>query len=206
MSARAVLLALAILLLPAPAARADGDPASDYLLSQPTFLPPDAGIPTAYQNQLNQIVADAKANHFEIRVALIATPYDLGSVGVLNNKPKQYARFLGQELAFVYRGRLLVVMPNGLGVSRDGKAVPAYQAVVDRLPAPGKDGAALASTATRAVAKLAASSGVVLPVPPLKGATSTSNQNYERVVIAVVAALAVAGLVAVRLLRRRRRA
>jgi hypothetical protein len=189
----------------APAARADGDPASDYLLSQPTFLPPDAGIPTAYQNQLNQIVADAKANHYEIRVALIATPYDLGSVSVLNNKPKQYARFLGQELAFIYRGRLLVVMPNGLGVSRNGKAVPTYQAVVDRLPAPGKDGAALASAATRAVAKLAASSGVLLTVPPLKGATSKPNQNYERVVIAVVAALAVAGLVAVRLLRRRTR-
>ena len=120
MSARAVLLALAVLFVAAPAARADGDPASDYLLSQPTFLPPDAGIPTAYQNQLNQIVADAKANHYEIRVALIATPYDLGSVSVLNNKPKQYARFLGQELAFIYRGRLLVVMPNGLGVSRNG--------------------------------------------------------------------------------------
>lgn len=192
---------MAALLVAAPAARADGDPASDFLLSRPTFLPPDAGIPAGYQNQLNQVVADAKARGYVIRVALISAPYDLGSVGVLYQKPKQYARFLGQELAFVYRGRLLVVMPNGLGVSRNGKPVPRDQAVVDRLPPPGKDGAALASTATQAVSKLAG-----VPVPTLRGATSKPSQTSERVLIVAVTALVVAGIVVFRLLRRRRRA
>jgi hypothetical protein len=206
LSARATLLAFAVLLVAAPAARADGDPASDYLLSQPTFLPPDGGIPSAYQNQLNEVVTDAKARGYEIRVALIATPYDLGSVGVLYKKPKQYARFLGQELSFVYRGRLLVAMPNGLGVSRNGKRVPADQTVVDRFPAPGKDGGALASTATQAVSRLAANGGVVVPVPALKGDTSKPSQTYERLLIAAVTAVVVAGIVALRLLRRRRRA
>jgi hypothetical protein len=194
-----------LLLAVAPAARADGDPASDFLLSRSTFIPPDAGIPPAYQNQLNQIVAAAKAGKYPIRVALISSTYDLGSVGVLYLKPKQYARFLGQELAFVYRGRLLVVMPNGLGFATDGKPVPAEQAVVDRVPPPGKDGAALASAGTTAVARLAARSGVILPVPALRGEKSKPNQNYDRLLIVAVTALVIVGIVAVRLLRRRRR-
>jgi hypothetical protein len=206
LSARAaLLLGLVVLLAAAPAARADGDPASDYLLSQKTFIPPDAGIPAAYQNQLNQIVSRAKSAGYEIRVALISSPYDLGSVTVLNHKPKEYARFLGQELSFVYRGRLLVVMPDGFGFAKDGKPVPSEQAVLDRLPPPGKGGTALASSATRAVNKLAANSGVVVPVPTLTGNTSNPNQNYDRVLIVAVTALVVIGIVAVRLLRRRTR-
>jgi hypothetical protein len=201
LSGRAIILAAAVLLVAAPSARADGDPASDFLLSRPTFLPPDAGIPAGYQHQLNQVVADAKAHGYVIRVALISAPYDLGSVGVLYRKPKEYARFLGQELAFVYRGRLLVVMPNGFGVSKNGTSLPREQAVVDRLPAPGQGGAALASSATQAVSKLAG-----VPVPPLTGATSKPSQTNERVAIVAVAALVVAGIVAFRLLRRRRRA
>jgi len=204
LSARAVLVGAVALLAAAPAARADGDPASDYLLSQRTFIPSDAGVPTAYQKQLNQIVSSAKAGGYEIRVALISSPYDLGSVTVLNRKPKEYARFLGQELTFVYRGRLLVVMPNGFGFARTGRPVPSEQAVVDRLPPPGKGGAALASAATTGVARLAANSGVVVPLPPLNGDTSNPSQNYDRLLILAVTALAIAGIVAVRLLRRRR--
>ena len=80
-------------------------------------------------------------------------------------KPKTYARFLGQELAFVYKNRLLIVMPNGYGVSRGGKALPDAQRVVDALPPPGDGGPALAAAATRAVRRLAADSGVTAEVP-----------------------------------------
>jgi hypothetical protein len=201
LSARAILLVLALLLVAAPAARADGDPASDYLLGEPTFIPPDAGVPPAYAKQLTSILADAKARGKEIRVALIAKPYDLGSVGILFGKPKEYGLFLGQELTFVYRGRVLIVMPSGFGYSRDGKRVPAADAVLAQLPAPGKGGAALASAATQAVSRL---TGV--PVPPVEGGTSGPSQTAERVLIVAVTALVVAGIVAFRLLRRRRRA
>src|SRR6476646_2977705 len=149
-----MLLGLAALLA-APRARADGDPASDVLLAQNLFLPPD--VPTASALPLDAVVRDAKAHGYPIRVALIGSTYDLGSVGVLFRQPKQYARFLGTELSLVYKGRLLVVMPNGLGVSQGGKLLPADQSVVDRLPAPGTSGAAIAETATRAVIRLAAS-------------------------------------------------
>jgi hypothetical protein len=204
LSARAILVAAVVLLIAAPVARADGDPASDYLLAQSSFIPPDAGVPPAYAKQLNEVIASAKAGGYPIRVALIASRYDLGSVGVLYKQPQRYARFLGQELTFIYRGPLLVVMPNGLGISRDGKAVPASQAVVDRLPAPGQSGAALASTATHAVTKLAAEAGVVVAVPELKGDASTPNQNHDRLLIAAIVVIAIAGFVAFRLLRRRR--
>jgi hypothetical protein len=167
-----------------PVAHADGDPASDYLLSQSTFLPFDAKIPKAQAEQLNAIVADAKARGFTIRVALIAKPFDLGAVPSLFRKPKTYARFLGQELFFIYKARLLVVMPNGYGVSRGGKALPTGQQVVDRLPTPGAGGPALAAAATRAVRRLAAQSGVQVAIPKPSSGSSATN---DRVVIAAIA-------------------
>jgi hypothetical protein len=132
----------------------------------------------------------------------------MGSVTVLYAKPKQYARFLGTELGFVYKGRLLVVMANGYGVSRKGKALPREQAVADRLGAPGKSGAALAEAGTKAVTRLAADAGVVVPVPSLAAGgrsapgSTTTRDRATIAVAALVALLLAAGL----LLYRRRRA
>ena len=133
----ALVAALAAALTVVPLARADGDPASDYLLTRSTFVPPDLGISAADAARLS---TTAQARGYPIHVALIGSAYDLGSVSSLDRKPKEYARFLGQELTLIYHGRLLVVMPNGFGVSRAGKAMPAAQRVVDRLPAPGTGG------------------------------------------------------------------
>ncbi len=137
-----LLLMLAAALVVVPLARADGDPASDYLLTRSTFVPPDLGISTADAARLSATVAAARSRGYPIHVALIGSAYDLGSVVSLDRKPKQYARFLGTELTLVYHGRLLVVMPNGFGVSRAGKPLPAAQRVVDRLAAPGTGGPA----------------------------------------------------------------
>jgi hypothetical protein len=202
---RALLVALLALITAVPVARADGDPASDYLLGQASFIPPDAGVPSAYATQLEAALREAKARGYEIRVALISSRYDMGSVTVLYNQPKRYARFLGQELFFVYKGNLLVVMPNGLGFSHGGKPVPASQAVAGRVPAPGKSGAALASAATRAVIHLAADSGAIVPTPPLTGATSGPNTNRDRVTIGIGAAVIVAALAGFLFVRRRMR-
>lgn len=192
--ARLALLAAAVaasLLALAGPARADGDPASDYLLSKPLFVPSDAGVPAANVDQLTSVLADAKARGYQIRVALIGTRYDMGSVYELWKRPKLYARFLGQELSFVYKGRLLVVMPNGLATSRHGKATPAQDAVVARLPPPRAGGAALANTAARAVQRLAAQSGVIVTLPSLE-APKASSANRDRVKIAVAAAVLLA--------------
>lgn len=202
---RLALLAALALLVAAPVAHADGDPASDYLLSQPTFVPPDDGVPKAYEAQLDATVAEAKAHGYTIRVALIGTQYDMGSVTVLWRKPPQYAHFLGQELFFVYKGRLLVVMPNGLAIAKGGKLAPDEQKAIDGIAPPGASGAALASAATEAVSKLAANSGVVFPVPKL-GHVATSSTNRDRLTIVGIVVVALLALAAFMTLRRGRRA
>jgi hypothetical protein len=194
-----VLLALVAAVLLPPAAHADGDPASDYLLFAPTFVPPDDGIPKAYADQLTATVRQAKARGYTIRVAVVGSRYDMGSVTVLYKKPKQYARFLGTELSLVYKQRLLIVMPNGLAVSRAGKALAREQAIVDRIAPPGTSGIALASTATKAVVKLAAAAGVVVQPAPLaatgrKPPNSTATRDRITIAAAALCAILVAGL------------
>jgi hypothetical protein len=174
---------LALSLLVAGPARADGDPASDFLLTRSVFEPIDLSTPDAYSQQLAKVVEAAKQKGYPLRVALIGTRYDLGSVPVLYLKPAEYARFLGQELHFIYKGRLLVVMPNGYGVSLNGKAQPAAQKIVDALPAPGTGGVPLNQAAMRAIVKLAAAQGVTVDVPKLEGSKGTS-ANHDRVVLA----------------------
>jgi hypothetical protein len=202
MTVRTVAAVAAVALLAASVARADGDPASDYLITRQTFLPFNAKIPQAQVDQLNGIVADANEKGFKIRVAIISKPFDLGAVPSLWRKPKTYARFLGQELTFVYKNRLLIAMPNGYGVSRGGKALPDAQRVVDTLPAPGSGGPALAAAATRAVRRLAADSGVTAEIP-----SSSESTTDDRLVIAGAAVglvlLILAGFGVRRLLARR---
>jgi hypothetical protein len=172
------------------AARADGDPASDYLLGQSAFVPPDAKISPGAATQLRAVLADAKAKRYEVRVAVIASRFDLGSVGVLWRQPKRYARFLGQELYFVYKGRLVVVMPDGFGVSFGGRARPREQAILDRLAPPGQVGDGLALGAIDAVRVLARARGVSVPRPQAVK-TATGNSNRDRILIAIAAAVAV---------------
>jgi hypothetical protein len=188
----------------APVARADGDPASDYLLSQKTFLPFDAKIPGKDADALNGIVEDARKKGYTIRVAVISRPFDLGAVPSLWRKPKTYARFLGQELFFVYKGRLLVVMPNGYGASRGGKPLASAQRVLDALPKPGDGGPALTAAATRAVQRLAAQSGVRVAIP---SPSSDHKTSHDRLVLVAIAGglvlLFLVGLGARRTLARR---
>jgi hypothetical protein len=197
MSSRALVLAACVALLVPPAAHADGDPASDYLIGQSVFVPFGGQVTTADASRVTALVADAAKKGFTIRVAVIASPTDLGSVTALWRKPQRYAQFLGQELYFVYKGRLLIVMPNGYGISSRGKPVPDERKVLDALPLPTKD---LAAATTTAIRRLAAAKGVEVAAPSSGG----SSENRDRAIIAAVAiAVAiVAGLAA--LLRRRR--
>jgi hypothetical protein len=181
-----LLLVLLAALAAAPAAYADGDPASDYLLSQQTFLSPNAHISSSDTAQLEALVTAARRRGYTIRVAVIQSSYDLGAVTALDKKPRLYAHFLSQELRFVYKKRLLVVMPNGFGIADNGKPVPAEQAVLDRLsPAGTLDGSALVAATVTALHALTAHAGV-----PIAATTSSrDNSTRDRIVLASAIAL-----------------
>jgi hypothetical protein len=149
--------------LPA-AARADGDPASDVLTTQPLFLPADAGVSFAHENQLNRVLATAASSGFPMRVAVIASASDLGSVTALWRQPQTYAGFLGEELSLVYHGTLLVVMPAGFGLYGPGQAVAASRSALAGLR-PAAGGAVLGTAALSAVQRVAAAAGHPVTVP-----------------------------------------
>jgi hypothetical protein len=200
----AIALALACLALPA-SARADGDPASDFLITRSVFLPYYAKIDDKAVERLETVVQDAAERRFKIKVALIAQPYDLGSVFQLYRKPQQYAQFLGQELAFAYGGRLLIAMPNGFGYAEGGTPNPRLAKALSGLPPPGRDPTKLAEAATTGVQRLAAAAGRPLPPPEVGDGTS---ETRDRVVIAAAVALGlvlVGGLAMLRRLRLQRR-
>jgi hypothetical protein len=142
----------------APPALADGDPASDVLASQSLFLPADGGFAQSDAARLNGLLTAARRGGLPIRVAVIATPADLGSVTALWHRPAAYAQFLGQELSQVYRGTLVVAMPDGFGVAHVGKAAGARPTLPSRAP-PGP----LLPATIRLVQDLAVAAGHRLP-------------------------------------------
>jgi hypothetical protein len=161
----------------APAARADGDPASDVLLSQQTFVSPNAQISSSDKLHLDALLTAARRRGYTVRVAVIQSRYDLGAVTVLDKKPRLYAHFLSQELQFVYKKRLLVVMPNGYGIANGGKPAPAEQAVLDRLsPAGSLAGSALVGAAVTAVHALTAHAGVPIAGTHASHGIATGNR------------------------------
>jgi hypothetical protein len=144
------LLALAVL---TPTAAANGDPASDVLLISNVYLPYDAPSPGA-KKAVERAVDAVYARHFRVKVAVIATQDDLGSVPVLWDRPAQYARFLGAELGTLYAGPLLIVMPAGFGMYDAGRPVAAEERVLASAMIKGSDPDGLTSTAADVVARL----------------------------------------------------
>lgn len=176
LTACTAILALAFAWTAGPA-RADGDPASDVLASQALFLPQDATIPATQQAQLAALLQTAQRAGYQLRVALIASPSDLGSVTALWRRPESYARFLGQELELVYRGPLLVVMPNGYGQYPVRGRLGAQSGRAD-LGAPS---AQLGTSALSAIQRLAAASGYTLTLPsatPPAAAVATDTLSW----------------------------
>jgi hypothetical protein len=196
----ALVAALLLLALPVAVARANGDPASDYLLVQSVFLPFNAKVDPKASKELADTIRAAEAKGFKIKVAVIGSRYDLGTAFSLYNKAQRYAEFLGLELSFQYRDRLLVVMPNGFGYAVNGKPDPKGVTVVQKLPPPGKDSTKQVQAATAAIRELAAASGKPLPASVGGG----SSKTRDRITLAAGLVVLAAVLAAVVLWRRRR--
>jgi hypothetical protein len=208
-----VLLAVALPLAgPLPAALADGDPASDYLIGQSTFLSPGETT-AAEQAPLIAMLDRAQKKGLSLKVAVIVTAYDLGAVPELFDQPQKYAYFLASEDYYYWKNELIVVMPNGYGIYQSG---PKYG--VDLVPASDKtalralgfhrtgEGSALIAAAEQAVRAVAARHGVALAAAAgATGKPAVSSANLERFEIlggVAVVLLAVAGF---RFARRRAR-
>src|SRR5207245_5812129 len=99
---------------------ADGDPASDVLVSQDVFLP-YSQISTATQRRLYAVCDAARRSGYPLKIALIASRSDLGVVPGLFGQPQAYARFLSSELTGVVTSPVLVVMPRGFGLAGQGR-------------------------------------------------------------------------------------
>jgi hypothetical protein len=157
---RMSVLALIAAALACPCAFGDGDPASDFLVSEDVYLPvvplgSKAAVSTGLADKLAEAVREAAREGDPIKVALIAGRYDLGSIPSLWRRPRAYARFLGAELAYVYRGTLLIAMPNGFGLYHDGHSVAGEQRLLRPIVL-GSDPNGLIRAATVAVERLKA--------------------------------------------------
>ncbi|HUY58375.1 MAG TPA: SCO family protein, partial [Solirubrobacteraceae bacterium] len=158
-----VLLALAAVMLLLPvAALADGDPGSDVLLDQNLFAYWDANLSSAQQLQLGHLLNATAQAGAPVRVAIIAHRDDLGTVGLLWQRPQTYAHYLGTELSLAYSGRLLIVMPNGYGVwwqADQAGAAKLQAALAGRRPSADTASALVAATVS-AVDRIESAAGV----------------------------------------------
>jgi len=197
-----LLLALTLALLAPAAARANGDPASDVLLTDQTFLPFEAPISASAKDDLQKTVAEANAKGYPIRVAVIAFTGDLGTAVSLWGKPQPYSKFLWNELAFEYNKRLLVAMPAGFGFyDGNGKPVAKEQAVLKCVP-PGKIPTDLTESAAQAVRELAGLKGVKVTKPSGGG---SSTRDRILILVGALVVLAAVLLFPTRLVKRRGR-
>ena len=185
----AALASAAALAAPPPAA-ANGDPASDVLLTRWVFVPYGAPVSAQLTQQLETTIARARKAGYPIKVAIIGSPYDLGAVSSLYGKPQEYAKFLSSELTFLYHGRLLIVMPQGFGYY-DSAGRPGPELRVLRGLKSGQGSDRLIAAATRAVAQLARANGHPVAVPPV----ASERRGHSRV-LPIVGALVAAAILA----------
>jgi len=183
-------------------ARADGDPASDVLVTQNLFVPVDAGFSDAQRARLTGALSAAERDHFPIRVAIIPAAFDLGAVTEFWSKPASYAHFLGIELSLVYKGPLLVVMPNGFGLSWPEHSTASVEHLLSKIRLE-PTGAGLLTAVQTAIRELAASA-------KLSGKTTVAVEtNGGSGGLTLLIAVAVAAIVALSaasfVLRQRRR-
>ena len=209
----ALLLALAAL-MPASAG-ANGDPASDVLLTQDHFLPYAPPVQERLATALEDVLRSVREAGYPMKVALIMTERDLGAYSQLFNRPQEYADLLTRELATlnphgdpVKDVHLLVVMAGGFGGNDLGEKVDDALGGITIQGEAQSDG--LAKAAIEAVARLATVNGHPVPTPPearIELAASDAEAGgggTSPLVYAAPALLLFAGLFAAGRLARRR--
>jgi hypothetical protein len=154
------------------AALADGDPASDYFPTVDIFVPMNPPPAANLQKDLDNLVFAAKRRGYTVKIAVIGSRTDLGAVPQLFGHPQTYAKFLGAEIRTFYTGRLLIVMPQGIGGRHVSKGELRALGGVSISAASSDE---LVRTAMAVVRAGAAAAGLELPVlPPTPAGVATT--------------------------------
>ena len=178
----ASLCAAAALVVPA-SAFADGDPASDVLLSDTIYFPytkPSDDVVA----KLRAVVEASRRAGAPVRVAIISSRQDLGAVPDYFGRPGEYAKFLSGELsafgqlAGPQHGKangdpLLVVMPAGFGTNGLPAATDRELRSIDLGGDASPDG--LSSAAGYAVQEIAKRGGKPIKAQFTKPSSSSSS-------------------------------
>jgi hypothetical protein len=187
----------------AAAAHAADDRASEVLASEPLFMPKQPGVSRRAADELRDTLAKV-----DVRIALIPSRKALGPGRRFFRRPREYARFLGRRLRFVYGGRLLVVMPNGLAVSRRGRVLGPDTRRLRSIRIPkGRDGLALAATAAaeRLAGATRAPRSRAVNATTFASTWRLSQRTAVAIAVAAVAAILLPGALVARSRRRRLR-
>lgn len=186
-----------------PTALADGDPASDLLYQDNVYYPYQPAVSSSYVRDLNMLTQDAAQSGYPIKVAIIASPDDLGAAQDLWGRPQEYSQLLYSEITSYYTGPVLVVMPAGFGVIGSNLPPNAGKLLRGVSIDSSADSDSLAGSAIDGVQRLAASSGH--PLPRVSSSSHRSSGAVATVLeiggLVVVLALGVGGALT---LRRRR--
>jgi hypothetical protein len=150
----------------------NGDPASDVLLQQDIFLPYQPQVCKQVKMALDTATRRSSAAGYPVKVAVIGSISDLGSVPQFFGRPSEYADFLGKELSSfsthiqkrVAGVPLLVAMPQGLALTHAD--TPANDVVKQIKVSSDADPNALARAAVKAVPEIATAAGH--PIQPVK--------------------------------------
>lgn len=190
-----VYVLLGSLVLAPASAWADADPASDILLVQQVFFPYNPIVSTNLQKALTAVATESQKAGLPIKVAIIATPTDLGGVPALFAQPQRYAAFLASEIAFNGKQLVLAVMPAGIGTANIPHADALGGLTLDASH--GSDG--LTRTAITAVVRLAQANGHPIKAPKLAGGSGSSSGvspvlAFGTPVLLVIIAALLAGL------------
>jgi hypothetical protein len=168
------LIAVVALAFAAPAG-ANG-PASHVLLTEDVYFPATPLTSEGAANALLTITRRADAAGWPLKVAIFATPTDLGDAARFFSTPQLYADQLAREIG---DPRLLVVTPNGFAGQKLGNGVD--RALAPLAPVtPGDD--RLERQALTAVARLASEAGHPLVVPSID--TSKRGRRPHRGIVA----------------------
>jgi hypothetical protein len=144
----------------APAALADGDPASDVLAVPDTRVYMTVAAPgPSLEKSLARTAQEVTDAGLPIKVAIIGNKTDLGAVPQLWAKPQTYATFLGAELRFIFKDTLLVVMPQGFGIHGPYPQAQALAALSGIDPRKNPTPQGLTDDANQALLALAAADG-----------------------------------------------